>query len=270
MGEFFSNVIHSQLWQEQAEPDNPFAAAACYCRGYDVYGQMLGKAGYFEYLFLLFQGERPSRAAARALEILALALANPGPRDPSVHAAMAGGVAGSPASALLTAALAVGAGSYGGAREVFLAMQNWQACGQDGARWHACLSSPPPPTPPLIWPTIEHAPGFDPHGASCTTPVRQVLQQLLLVLPNGPLAWLASQREALELAAGRPLAMTGLAACALFELGFSPAQGEMLTLLLRLPGAAVHALEQAQAGFKQFPFFEMDLQNDPGPRKEAA
>lgn len=29
----------------------------------------------------------------------------------------------------------------------------------------------------------------------------------------------------------------------------------MLYLLLRLPGAAVHALEQKRYGFKRFPFF---------------
>jgi citrate synthase len=29
----------------------------------------------------------------------------------------------------------------------------------------------------------------------------------------------------------------------------------MLYLLLRLPGAAAHALEQKQLGFKRFPFF---------------
>ena len=49
---------------------------------------------------------------------LALALANPGPRDPMVHAAMCGGVGGSHAAASLIAALAVGAGQSGGAREV--------------------------------------------------------------------------------------------------------------------------------------------------------
>ena len=34
--------------------------------------------------------------------------------------------------------------------------------------------------------------------------------------------------------------------------------------VLRLPGAAAHALEQQRQGFRQFPFFALDLQNDPG------
>jgi citrate synthase len=39
----------------------------------------------------------------------------------------------------------------------------------------------------------------------------------------------------------------------------------MLHLLLRLPGAAVHALEQKDYGYKNFPFFQIELENDPGP-----
>ncbi len=265
MSDTFSQVIHSHIWEEQAEPDNPFAAATCHCRGYDVYGDLLGKAGYIEYLYLLFRGERPTKDAAAALNLLAIALANPGPRDPSVHAAMASGVGGSPASASLMAAIAVGAGSYGGAREVLLAMQNWIDCGTDLDKWKTCLSSPPAITPPIIWPTIEHAPGFDPHGVRCSTPVLQTLDHLCAPLPTGRIAWLASHRTQMETATGIPLAMTGVAAAALIDLGFSAAEGEMLTLLLRLPGAAVHALEQWQRGFRQFPFFELDLQNDPGP-----
>ena len=40
----------SHIWAEEAEPDNPFEAKACYCHGYDVYGDLLGKAGWAESL----------------------------------------------------------------------------------------------------------------------------------------------------------------------------------------------------------------------------
>jgi citrate synthase len=62
--------------------------------------------------------------------------------------------------------------------------------------------------------------------------------------------------------------MSGVAAAALADLGFNPEQGEMLHLLLRLPGAAAHALEQRAGSYKDFPFFALDLQDD--PLKEAA
>jgi citrate synthase len=270
MTDAFSDTVNSSLWQEVPEADDPFSAAMCRAAGYDVYGDLLGKASYIDYLYLLFRGERPGAAQARMLNLLAIALANPGPRDPSVHAAMASGVAGTPAAASLIAALAPGAGSHGGAREVLLAMQAWQEHGRKLANWEAALATPPPPSRSGVWPHPEHQSGFSPYGASCATPVRQTLALLARAQPDGHCAWLERHQAQLESAAGRPLAMTGVAAAALVDLGFDPAAGEMLTLMLRLPGAAAHALEQQRQGFRQFPFFSLDLQNDPGPAHQEA
>jgi citrate synthase len=50
-------------------------------------------------------------------------------------------------------------------------------------------------------------------------------------------------------------------------LGFSPNEGEMLYLLLRLPGAAAHALEQDGYGYKQFPFYPVELEDDPADKE---
>jgi citrate synthase len=121
-------TIRSHIWREEPEPDNPFAAASCHCHGYDVYGDVLGNAGWIEFLYLLFKGERPSAAQCKLLEDLAVALANAGPRDHAVHAAMSGGVSGSHSAACLMAALAVGAGQLGGAKEVANAMALWDEC----------------------------------------------------------------------------------------------------------------------------------------------
>src|SRR3954468_16945618 len=132
--------MQSRIWREEPEADNPFAAKAAYCHGYDVYGGMLGRSGWADMIFLLFRGEAPSPSQAAALEILAVALANPGPRDASVHAAMCGGVGGSPAAASLIAALAVGAGSLGGSREIALAMEAWLVCGRDMRAWRDHLA----------------------------------------------------------------------------------------------------------------------------------
>ncbi|MRV73636.1 citryl-CoA lyase [Duganella sp. FT92W] len=263
MSDNFSEVISTAIWHEQAEPDNPFAAAVARCHGYDVYGQLIAKAGYIEYLYLLLKGERPDAAATSALNILAVALANPGPRDPSVHAAMAAGATGAPAASALMAAIAAGAGSAGGAREVLLAMQTFSDCGTDLAAWQARIAAPAE-TRPKYWPQLEHVPGFDPHGVRCATPVLQLLVALQSALPNGSTAWLARNRALLEQAAGIPLAQNGVVAAALTDLGLSGDEAEMLTLLLRLPGAAVHSLEQKQRGYRQFPFLELALENDPG------
>ena len=90
-----------------------------------------------------------------------------------------------------------------------------------------------------------------------------LLDRLCQLAPTPQLSWLAENRLALEKAAGIPLAQNGVVAAAFTGMGFQPAAGEMLTLLLRLPGAAAHALEQGSHSFRKFPFFELDLQNDP-------
>lgn len=258
--------IRTRIWLEEPEPDNAFATRAAYCHGYDVFGGMLGQARWVEMLYLLFRGEASTNEQAELLETVAVALANPGPRDPSVHAAMCGGVGGSTAASSLIAALAVGAGQFSGGREVFLAMEAWNVCGTDIDAWQRRLVTPPDSTA-SIWPVPEHVPGFDPHGVSTSTPVKQTLARLAGMSTDRRLPWLEENRSNLEAIAGRPLAMSGVAAAAFSDLGFTPEQGEMLYLLLRLPGAAAHALEQGHYGHKKFPFFAVELENDPA--KEA-
>lgn len=257
--------LFSKLWEEEAELDNPFAARACFCSGYDVYGEILHRATYPEYLYLLFRGTRPPRHVARALEMLSIAIANPGPRDASVHAAMSAGVGGSPAAAALMAALAAGAGVSGGAREVFLAMQQWALCRCDLDAWQNSFAVPATKSKMQVWPEAEQPPGFCAYGSSCPQPVQQTLSALAAVFVDGRTVWLEENREHLERLADHPLAMTGVIAAALTDMGFTPDAGEMLTLLLRLPGAAAHALEQGESGFRQFPFFSIEIANDPGP-----
>ena len=254
--------VRTRIWLEEPEPGNPFATKAAYCHGYDVFGQMVGAARWVDMLYLLFRGEAPSASQSRLLETLAVAIANPGPRDPAVHAAMCAGVGGSVAASALMAALAVGAGQYTGAREVFLAMQAWDACGTDMAAWQRFMAAPGEEVA-SAWPQCDHVCGFDPHALATAGPVLQTLDALASQDSGTRLVWLKAQRESLEALAGSPLSMAGVAACALAELGFSPPQGEMLHLLLRLPGAAAHALEQAEYGHKNFPFFGMSLENDP-------
>jgi citrate synthase len=167
---------------------------------------------------------------------------------------MCGGIGGATAAAALMAALAVGAGRHGGAREVRDAMLGWTRHGENIDAWagHADTTDQID-----VWPDAKHVPGFDPHGASTPLSVVQLLAQL------AKLNWLARCRAHLESAIGLPLAMTGIAAATFADLGFTPDEGEMLYLLLRLPGAAAHALEQQAKSYKDFPFPEVILEDDP-------
>ncbi len=263
------DVIRSKLWEESAEPGNPFAARACFCSGYDVYGEVLHQATYLEYVYLLFRGERPSAPVLRSLEILAIAIANPGPRDPSVHAAMSASVGGSPAAAALMAALAAGAGVSGGAREVYQAMELWAQCGSAFEVWQTALAAPSARGRMQVWPEAEHPPGFAAYGGQCALPTLQTLAALSANLGAGCTQWLVDNRAHLERLSDHPLAMPGVIAAALTDMGFNPTTGEMLSLLLRLPGAAAHALEQGESGFRRFPFFSLEIGNDPGPVQKA-
>lgn len=261
-----ADVVHTRVWREEAEPDNPFATRTAYCRGYDVFGEMVGQARWVEMLFLLLRDDLPTDTALDAMEALAVALANPGPRDPSIHAAMCGGVGGSSAAASLIAALAVGAGRYRGARDVFDAMTTWHHCGTDIDAWRAHIRRDTS-NEVEIWPAREHPAGFDPHGASTPTPVRQLLDTLARIAATPRLTWLARHRRDMETMIGLPLDISGVAAAALSDLDFTPAEGEMLYLLLRLPGAAAHALEQEKLGYKRFPFYPVELEDDPANKE---
>lgn len=253
-----ADLIHTRIWCEEAEADNPFATRRALCRGYDVFGQLVGRARWVDMLLLLLRDEPPAPAATAVLEALAVALANPGPRDASVHAAMCGAVGGSSAAAMLIAALSVGAGRCGGARDVHDAMSMWQRCGRDLAAW--ARHAPADPGDPIeVWPAREHPPGCDPHGVSTATPVRQLLATAARLGAGPNTAWLLERLDQAHALLGRPLALSGVAACVLADLGFSPDEGEMLYLLLRLPGAAAHALEQKVGGYKRFPFYPVEL-----------
>jgi len=259
-------VYHTNIWEEEAEADNPFATKAAYCHGYDVYGEILQKASWFEYLYLMFKGERPTAKQAVLLEKLAIALANPGPREASVRAAMNGGVGGSRSAASLMAALSVGAGQYGGGQEVYVSMNNWSECENSLEKWKQKLLNPNENYREDIWLPFEHAPGFDPNGESFPTYLSQILDLLAKVSPGSSLIWLKNNRQVLESIVGYPLSLTAIAAAAFVDLELSPHEAVMLFHMFRLPGAAVHAIEQRKLGWKKFPFYgdSIELSDDPG------
>lgn len=266
-----SDVLHTKIWHEEAQTDDPFSASKCRCHGYDVYGDLLGKASWTEYMFLLFVGEPPSPQQVQLLDGLAVAISHPGIRDHSIRAAMNGGVGGSPGAACLMAALAVGAGGLAGAHEVAAAMDLWSVCGTDLDAWKARLKDHSTARTADIWPPLNHPPGFNPHGKSCPEPVLATLRHLARCSPGSALPWLEDKRTELEQTAVGPLSMAGVAAAAFCDLGMDTDQGEMLFLIMRLPGAAIHAIEQRDSGWKRYPFFRngLHLKNDPRSPEHA-
>ena len=253
-----SEKFISEIWCEEAEGDDPFTAQKCFCAGFDVYGDLLGKIHWVDYLYLLFKRNPPDSDTSTRLNNLAVAIACSGPRDLATQAATSAAAGGSTLAACLMASLAVGAGQYGGAREVYQCIELWETFGKQMPAWQNFLGQPWPLKSHSVWPDAEHPFGFDPNGASCSTPVKQTLD--VLASDTTPhLRWLQQHRQQLEQVAGMPLAFTGVVGCALFDLGFGPQEGEMLYLLLRLPGAAALSLEQHWLGLNKYPFHSEGL-----------
>ena len=149
-------------------------------------------------------------------------------------------------------------------------MQCWQQCDLDLQKWTERIqASGHLSTHHTVWQECEHFPGFDPNGTSCALPVRQVLQELVNHSQGTALEWLNQNRLRLENITDHPLSMSGVIAAAFHDLAMSADQAEMLFLLMRLPGAAAHALEQKQLGWRKYPFFADALKVLDDPKEEA-
>ena len=253
-----SDVIKTRLWAEAAAAGDEFVADRCLAAGYDVYGDLLGQITWIEYLYLLFLREPPSAQSAKLLNDLAVALACHGPRDLGIQGAMSAAAAGSTAASSLVAALAVGAGQYNGARDVHDLMLFWAQRGSDLAHWQSMLGHKKYAAS-TIWPARSHPPGFDPNLAVCGLPIVQTLTLLSRSPGAEHLRWLTTHRVALQECAGMPMGFSAIAAAAFLDLQLDAQRGEMLYLLLRLPGAAALAVEQHQRGWKDYPFHKNKL-----------
>lgn len=259
------DVIKTRLWSEIPAVEDEFVAQKCLASGYDVYGDVLGQASWIEYLYLLFLHKAPTPPHVKLLNDLAVAIACLGPRDPAIQAAMTAAAAGSTAASSLIAAIAVGAGQLNGGRDVHDLMLIWPGNGNSLANWNESLT--PKAGSYSIWPERTHPPGFDPNSAICGEPLIKTLAHLSEILDAKHLRWLHAERVHLQNAAGMPLAFTAIAAATFLDLNLDAQQGEMLYLLLRLPGAATLAVEQHQRGWKDYPFHKnkLILTDDPGP-----
>jgi citrate synthase len=261
-----NTVYHSAIWQELAEQDNPFAIRTAYCHGYNVYEDILAKSTWIEALWLMFMGDKPTTQQKLLLEKLAILLMFTSMRDASNRAAMNSGVSGATHAASLMAALAIGSGQYGGAREVYLLVQRWQKTGLNIQLFLTELLEDTledvKSAEADIWHPIEHPLGFDVHTPSCPTSLCQALDTLLEIKQDGALNLLKKHQYELQKKLSGSLSLTGVVAAAFYDLGLSPSQAEMLFLMLRLPSSAVFALEQKQLGWRNFPFFGHQIHLD--------
>jgi len=262
--EIIYHKIKSNIWYEESEPTNPYRAQEVYCHGYNVFTELIHELTWIQMLFLLFKGELPNETQLKLLEQLSVAIANPGVRDCSVHAAMCGGVGGSTPAASLMASLAVSAGQFNGAKEVSLIIQGWSKGFLELVAWKNYLKSlTEKKDEGDIWLKLDHIVGFDSYIQTMGKPTLRLLESSYYISKNcksisdlkcSAIKFLKENASELEKEIKNGIAMTSVIAAILFDIGFNAKESEFIYLILRLPGAAVHAIEQENFGYKNFPF----------------
>lgn len=255
------------IWKDVSTPDNEFLAHKSYCYGYDVYGEVLGQASFSEYILTLFLGNKPKPEQVYLFDCMAVAVANAGPRDIAVRAAMNSGVGGAPAAANLMSFLAVASGNYQGSHELVQLVNWFHEFDLDSGKWIEALKNPNSGrTREDIWDKFEHPPGFLPHAVHASNNTKNFLALKGRSESYPVIRWLSHNLDYFERSLGMALGINFVVAACFYQIGFCAEKAELCNLIMRLPGAAVHSLEAKQQGWKQFPFFgqQIELQNDPG------
>lgn len=247
----FAQRTITRIWQEQPTEQNPYLAENCRCHGYDLLA-LARERSFFDILFLLFQGELPSKDHAQLLETLMIVLINPGPRHPATRAAMNAGVGKTDPGHILPIGLSVLSGDHLGGGEVTAAMKffrkGMRAAPEDLAA--SLLAAGEDVCHPF--------PGF----GSCyggIDPMPGKAADLLCALPGSgkALHWGTRFAKALQ-----PHSMgwltAGVAAAVYCDLAFLPRAGAGLFQLMCAPGLLAHGLEVANKPITAMPFLDED------------
>lgn len=249
--EFASRTV-TRIWQEDADPNNPYLAENCRCHGYDIM-ELAGKRSYVDVLFLLFLGELPTPNQAKLLESLMVALISCGPRHPATRSAMNVALSRTNTAHILPISLSVLSGKHLGGEEVVAAMRFLQEHLLDSPRQAAGKLTD------NLHPAhgdVHVAPGFGSRFGSID-PLPQKIASALLKLPGRGkhLEWGSQFAEAIK-----PYYMgwldCGVAAAVFCDLGLPPRSGAGLFQLLRAPGFLAHGLEMADKPITTMPFLD--------------
>ena len=250
----FASRTVTQIWHETPSVENPYLAEECRCHGYDIL-ELAQKRSFADVLFLLFQGELPTPEQARMLEILLIALINPGPRHPATRAAMNAAVSKTHTQHLLPIGLSVLGGAHLGGAEVQASMRflatNLKRLPAEVAR--ECLAAPRPDEG-----DFHPAPGFGSRFGGIDPMPRQIAA-LLGVLPGSGdgMVWGMAFVEALT-PHGLGWLGPGVAAAVFCDLGFHYRAGAGLYQLACAPGILAHGLELANKPITAMPFLDKE------------
>jgi len=258
--------IRTSICHENSSVSNPFVAEKTLWHGYDS-EKLCANRGWTEILFLMSTGELPTAEQDRLLNIIMASLANPGPRDVAVRAAMNCGVGKTPLPTILTTGLAVRGGMAEGAMHVEAAMHllngnlpenkersssqsNYAVQIIDDYRifWKEHKDDEIVP-----WPEVP--PGFGLYYGDRDTRAEKLL--LLIGDQGGESLGLALDMEAFLSEEAKPsyLTLPGVVAAALCDLGFTPEHGAGIYMIAGSAGILAHGIEQLPRNWNEYPFW---------------
>lgn len=251
----YAKKTTTAIYHEKPSRNNPFVAEIVHLYGYNLL-ELTKKKSFIEVLLLLYTGELPPPKSVELMNALMIGLINPGPRAPSVRAAMTAGVSKSNTSHLLPIGLMVLGGNDGGASEVensmkfisnsknleidlVLKLQDLDLKTSEGE--------------------IKAAPGFgSSYGQQCI--ITNLLAEYLVSL-EGAGNYLKLMHKIMKGSSNNPnigWLPVGLAAAVFLDLGIKPREGIALFQLICSPGISVQALEQTHKPLSSMPFLEDD------------
>lgn len=249
----FAERASTKIWQESADPENPYLAASVRCHGYDVM-ELMQRRGFVEVLYLLFRGELPTVDEVVLLERLMIALINPGPRHPAARAAMNAAVGSTNVQHILPIALTIFGGNHIGAGEVEPAMEflRKQRKYDPVDTAHELIENSTAPAQG-DW---HIAPGFGSRFGSPDPMAARIASDLAALPGNHPtLHWGCQFAEALK-AHSLGWLTPAIAAAVFTDLGFNPRAGAGLFQLLAAPGLLAHGIELAGKPITAMPFLK--------------
>ena len=258
--------IRTSVCREISSESNPFIAEKTLWHGYDT-ETLCANYGWTEMLFLMSQGELPTVDQNRLLNRLMASLANPGPRDAAVRAAMNCGAGKTPLPTILTTGLTVRGGMAEGAMHVEASMRllkgqlpvdEQRSVEQSDyalqlIRGYRQFQQEHVDDEIVCWPELP--PGFGLYYGE-----RDLRAKKLLAATHeysGNFLHLALALEDILADQEKPVYLTlpGVVAAVLCDLEFSPEHGAGIFMIAGSAGILSHGVEQLPRNWNEYPFW---------------
>lgn len=252
--EQFTSKIKSEITLEIPADGNEFLTKEMRTHGYDVL-ELMDRCDHIDNLYLMFTGELPNKTQKKLLNSLSVFLMNLGPRHASSRAAANAGIGRTDVNHILPIGIMAMGGSYGGSKEVEMAMRFVKKhYANDAANVATHQLEQVVDKSPGDWII---APGFGTDYRGQSPFLLAAKNKLLTLTPqSGYLAWCQLFTQALPSEKHCGWRLAGLVAGALLDLNIPPRAGGGLFQLLASPGALAHGLQFANKPLTDIPFLK--------------